>query len=283
MIKVIRSGFFTTIQDSGRFDLRHKGVPISGAMDLYSAAIANSMLDNHKKYAVMEITMTGPKLQFSVATYFCISGAEMSPSLNTKPINNYEVLKANKGDILSFGKLTSGFRTYLAVKDGFNTEIKLGSRSFFKPITPLNCVIDGMEIDISECKSYTPKILEMKSESLHHFDEISAYPGPEYDLLNTNAIKSLFSKKFTIAKENNRMAYQFVEPLMEHKHKMLTSATLPGTVQLTPAGKLIILMSDGQTTGGYPRILQLSKRAIAILAQKRSGDTIAFKKHPYSL
>ena len=79
-----------------------------------------------------------------------------------------------------------------------------------------------------------------------------------------------------MAKENNRMAYQLEEHLCPNTHSMLTSATLPGTVQLTPAGKLIILMMDGQTTGGYPRILQLSERSINLLAQKKYGDKIEF-------
>ena len=39
---------------------------------------------------------------------------------------------------------------------------------------------------------------------------------------------------------------------------MLPLATLPGTTKLTPADELIILMKDEQTTGGYPRLLQLS-------------------------
>ena len=73
------------------------------------------------------------------------------------------------------------------------------------------------------------------------------------------------------------MAYQLNELIEGNKVSMLTSATLPGTIQLTPAGKLIILMKDGQTTGGYPRILQLSDMAMSILAQKRSGDHISFK------
>ena len=73
------------------------------------------------------------------------------------------------------------------------------------------------------------------------------------------------------------MAYQLTELISGHSHSMLTSGTLPGTVQLTPAGRLIILMKDGQTTGGYPRILQLSEAAICVLAQKKLGDALSFK------
>jgi allophanate hydrolase subunit 2 len=52
---------------------------------------------------------------------------------------------------------------------------------------------------------------------------------------------------------------------------------MPGTIQLTPGGQLIILMRDCQTTGGYPRILQLSEKSINVLAQKRLGEFVQFE------
>ena len=52
---------------------------------------------------------------------------------------------------------------------------------------------------------------------------------------------------------------------------------MPGTVQLTPSGKCIILLQDCQVTGGYSRILQLSETAIARISQKISGDKIQFR------
>jgi allophanate hydrolase subunit 2 len=48
-------------------------------------------------------------------------------------------------------------------------------------------------------------------------------------------------------------------------------------VQLTPGGKIIILMRDAGVTGGYPRILQLSEDAQSRLAQKKVGDPIRFQ------
>ena len=64
MIKVIKSGFYTTIQDLGRFGYQDFGVPVSGVMDEYSAQFANALLNNDKNDAVLEITMNGPTLQF---------------------------------------------------------------------------------------------------------------------------------------------------------------------------------------------------------------------------
>lgn len=276
MIKVIHPGFFTTIQDMGRFGYRDKGVPVCGCMDNYSASMANSLLENHEMDAVMEITMTGPKLEFHTASFFSITGAEMSPALNSEPINSYEVHKANEGDILSFGRLINGFRSYLAVKGGFLTESKLKSRSFYKPITDRNRIKEHMEIPIAGYSDYSPKISHIIPEASHKEHELNVYKGPEYNILTDDQLRLLFANKFTIAKENNRMAYQLEELIGVQSHRMLTSATLPGTVQLTPAGKLIILMRDGQTTGGYPRILQMATKSIAILSQKKFGDEVSF-------
>jgi len=116
----------------------------------------------------------------------------------------------------------------------------------------------------------------MKLDSVLDDRELEVFRGPEFDQLTDRQLGKLFSNKFSIAKENNRMAYQLNEVIEGSTGSMLTSATLPGTVQLTPSGKLIVLMKDGQTTGGYPRILQLTDHSISILAQKRSGDPIHF-------
>ena len=109
---------------------------------------------------------------------------------------------------------------------------------------------------------------------------IEVYTGPEYNLLNALP-KEQFSKTlFTISKENSRMGYRLQEHIENDLGSLLTSAVLPGTVQLTPSGKLIILMRDCQITGGYPRILQLTESSINNLAQKTTGDTFTFKIVP---
>jgi allophanate hydrolase subunit 2 len=91
----------------------------------------------------------------------------------------------------------------------------------------------------------------------------------------------LFKQEFTISKDNNRMAYQLDEIITNELGDIITSLVLPGTVQLTPSGKLIVLMRDCQTTGGYPRILQLSDNSIDTLAQKMTGQKITLQLLEY--
>ncbi|MGB5435676.1 MAG: biotin-dependent carboxyltransferase family protein [Maribacter sp.] len=277
MLKVLKSGFYTTIQDEGRFGYRDKGVPVSGAMDVTDVRTANRLLENDDNAAVLEITMTGPTLQFEEDTFIVLGGAEMSATLNNTPISNYNVIHIKAGDILSYGRLLKGFRGYLAIKGGLKTTEVLGSRSQYYPITKRGSLKDNQELDYDAFSTFVPKISELKAISLLDEVVLEVSKGPEFDLLNDAQLESLFVKEFSVAKENNRMGYQFNEKIKGHERSMLTSATLPGTVQLTPSGKLIVLMKDGQTTGGYPRIVQLNDKAISILAQKRSGDTVSFK------
>jgi allophanate hydrolase subunit 2 len=109
MLKVLKSGFYTSVQDLGRFHYRNKGVPVSGVMDELSVFKANALLENEITDAVLEITMTGPTLFFQEETYIVLSGAEMSATLNNLPIVNYKVYQIDIGDILSYGKLEAGF------------------------------------------------------------------------------------------------------------------------------------------------------------------------------
>lgn len=277
MLKVLKSGFYTTLQDEGRFEYRHIGVPVSGVMDISVVGNANRLLENNINAAVLEITMTGPTVQFEANTFIVLGGAEMSATLNNKPIQNYKVYKVQAGDILSYGRLIQGFRGYLAIKDGFKSKSILGSQSQYFPITPSGCLKDLEQLNYEEVNSFDLKISTLKIETNLETTVLDVFKGPEYGLLEDGHMEKLFFQEFSVAKEYSRMGYQFEEKIKGHKSSMLTSATLPGTVQLTPSGILIVLMKDGQTTGGYPRILQLSDNSISVLAQKKFGDKISFK------
>ncbi|TBN06366.1 biotin-dependent carboxyltransferase [Hyunsoonleella flava] len=279
MIKVLNAGFYSCIQDFGRIGYQHYGVPVSGVMDKRAASVANALVGNEKRAAVMEITMSGPKLKFENNTTIAITGAIMNPSVNGKPITNNKCLSIKQGDVLSFGRLESGFRCYLAVSGGFQTQEVLGSRSMYKTITPFQSIEKQGVLKIN----FGIRVNEQRFSGLRVDDtyfessDIEVLPGPEFTFLSEVQKEKLFTSKFTISKENNRMGYQLNETVANDLKQILTSPVIPGTVQLTPSGKLIILMRDCQTTGGYPRVLQLTDSGINTLAQKYTGKTINFR------
>lgn len=279
MIKVLRQGFYTTVQDLGRFGFRNQGIPTSGGMDLISANLANSLLGNSMSNAFLEMTLNGPKLLFSVNTCIAITGANMSPKINDEPIDNNKQYAILKGDILSFGELINGTRCYLAVKRGIDSEIVLKSRSQFHNITTNNKLIKNDLLKIYATSNEIKTLLSKDQNKQPFFktDVIEVLPGPEFKLFTKNEMDKILNQKFTISNENNRMGYQMDEKIVSHNISITTSPVIPGTVQLLPSGKIVILMKDAQTTGGYPRIFQLTSYSIAVLAQKQAKDTIHLK------
>jgi biotin-dependent carboxylase-like uncharacterized protein len=269
----------SSIQDLGRKGFRSYGVPISGAMDKYSAILANKLLNNKEGLPVMEITIVGPKILFEDHTLIVVTGADMSPMLNDEPIQLNFVYGIKTSDVLSFGKLQFGARAYLGIKGGFLTENKLKSYSYYKGLTNNNIIKKGNRLQIANYNAdleITSSKIKVKSS---HFnaDKLEVTKGPEFNRLSKKQRELLFSRKFIIDDLNNRMGYQLKNKFSSlKKNEIITSTTIPGTVQLTPSGKLIIMMRDCPTTGGYPRILQLTDIAINQLAQKKSGEYFKF-------
>lgn len=278
MIKVLKAGMLTSIQDLGRMGYRNYGVPVSGVMDLQSALLSNTILRNDKSDAVMEITLQGPKLQFETKSKIAITGADLSPTLNGDQVLMNSSVRVEKDDVLQFGKRRSGARSYLAISGGFQTEVKLKSRSQYQGLTAKNRIEEGDEIAFHS--SFQADTLQefsvFKSSIDFQNDTLDVLAGPEFELLNGHQKTTLFNLGFTIG-FNNRMGYQLDEPIANKLTPILSSAVLPGTIQLTPSGKLIVLMRDGQTTGGYPRILQLTFSSIDHLAHKIQHEVVKFQ------
>jgi biotin-dependent carboxylase-like uncharacterized protein len=283
LIKVLHPGFYSTIQDLGRYEFQHLGVPISGAMDYNAATMANAIVGNEKNCAIMEITMLGPKLEFHCSTVISVVGGDFSPKLNGIDIYNNSAINISKGDLLTFGNTKNGFRAYLSVLGGFQSEVVLKSRSMYHGITEGSSLKKNSLIKIKSTSHSKSKHSSVRvAEDYILKNNIEVFKGPEFEKLNKTQINKIFSSTFSISKENNRMAYQINEKIDNNLKDILTSLVLPGTVQLTPSGKMIVLMRDCQTTGGYPRILQLSESSINSLAQKKVGDVIKFKLLDYN-
>ncbi|GEQ86181.1 KipI antagonist [Patiriisocius marinistellae] len=277
MIKLLTSGLFTTIQDRGRFGYRNQGIPVSGAMDMASATLANTVLNNVENEAVMEITMLGPTLFFEVDTFICITGAIFNPILNGVEVPMFKRVHVKNNSTLKIGAAQQGMRGYIAVKGGFDVEKILGSYSQYKGVTNLYQLKKGDELSLKQPKVEGFQISEdniIKKLSSEIYLEVTK--GPEFDMLTTQEQEILLNFKGVINPQSNRMAYLLGNILNINPPDIITSAVQPGTVQVTPSGTCIVLMRDAQTTGGYARVLQLTSKAIDVLSQKQPMERITF-------
>ncbi|MBK77624.1 MAG: allophanate hydrolase [Flavobacteriaceae bacterium] len=277
MIKILEPGLYSSIQDKGRDNFQKYGVPISGCMDVKSSNFANFLLNNPENAALIEATQFGPKILFNVPTYISITGADMNPSINNKKVLMNKAINIHKGDVLNLGNSKNGLRSYIAVKDGIKSDLMLGSRSFYHGISPKFKLEKGDEYLITSIYKKLNTLSKINLKANYKNKSLSVFKGPEFKYLSENEKNFLLKNYFRISNENNRMAYKLKEKLKNKLKSIITSPVLPGTIQLTPGGEIIILMKDSQVTGGYPRIFQLKEESINLIAQKKVNDVIKFK------
>ena len=274
MLKVIEPGLYSSIQDNGRFGYRNIGVPHSGFMDQECANIANYILGNNETDSLIEITLKGPTLLFNDNYTISITGGDFNAILNNEKINMYNPVEVKLGDMLKFSHTKNGARCYLAVSGGIDIKKLLGSRSLYKSITESYCLRKGDEIKVLN-KSNKKKLNESKL-TFNIDNYIYAFKGPEFSMLDQKSLNKLFKNEFEIG-VNNRMAYNLEDKIQTGIKSIISSPVLPGTIQLTPSGNIIILHRDCQTTGGYSRILQLDEKSLNNLSRFKLGEKIKFK------
>ena len=114
MIKVIEAGFYTTIQDQGRFGFRHLGVPISGPMDGKAFKLANALLPLKDEQMVLECTLTGPTLEINVPLRFVVTGATVPIDLDGQYVGDTIAI------VVALNVITMGLGYGLAKAFGLN-------------------------------------------------------------------------------------------------------------------------------------------------------------------
>ncbi len=278
MIEVIAPGFYTSIQDQGRKGNRHLGIPVSGAMDQKAFKLAHFLLGNPSDTSIIECTLIGPILLFRESCSIVLTGAKMEVWLNDTPIKNNIPINIKPGDTLKLRRVLKGLRTYIKINQVLILPNILGSTSFYKPLTKDSVLKKGTYLFWMK-----NGIINKQANSRIRFDEsyitdsnIYVKKGPEFNVLKEDQKKKLFKESFVVSNQN-RMGYRLATPFIIKTPSMLSAAVQPGTVQITPSGILLIAGFDGQVTGGYPRILQLSDEGMHVLFQKKEADDVFFK------
>lgn len=287
LLRVIKPGLFTTVQDLGRRGFQKYGVPVSGAMDAFSITAANLLVSNNPSDACLEITLLGPELEVLNDTQIAITGADLSPTLNGQSVPMWQTLNASKGDVISFGSIRAGCRAYLSVIGGINVPIVLGSRSTF-----FRGGMGGFEgrqlktgdvIEAFQPASLLEAKLSMPEELIPQYNKeltVNVVLGPQADVFTDKGVKTFLSTAYMVTTQADRMGYRLEGPVIEHKGApdIISDAIPLGAVQVPGNGMPIIMMVDAQTTGGYPKIAVVTTPSLSRLGQARPHDMVRFSR-----
>lgn len=284
-IRVLKAGMLTTVQDLGRTGYQSQGFSVAGVMDVRSFKIANLLLDNPENEAVLEFTLIGPTLQFTSETIIAITGGDFTPTINGEPVPMYEAVYVNRGDILKFGSARTGSRGYIAFSSYLDIPVVMGSRC-----TNLKSKIGGFKgrklkdedyIGFRMKRRYLPYFLSRKLRADDFSTEsetLRVVLGPQDEMFSKQGIDTFLSQEYTVTSDFDRMGCRLEGPFIAAKNTtdMISDGIAYGSVQVPSHGKPIILLSDRQTTGGYPKIATVASVDIPKLVQRKTDHKIRF-------
>ncbi len=285
-LEIVEPGFFTTVQDLGRFGFRSFGVSACGAMDTLALRAANLLISNEANAAGLEITLTGPRLRAREKCLVAVTGARFELHVNEQPAPMDTALFLRAGATLEFGARESGARAYLALQGGVDVPVILNSRSADVPGGFGG--LEGRALragDVISPRSATVEV-ERAGASLplaftRYFEQgapLRVMWGPHHEYFDDSARATFLRCSFTVHELSARMALRLRgERLSRDAKELLSCGMTRGAIQVPPDGQPIVLMADHQTTGGYPVIATVIDADLPRLGQQVAGDVISFQ------
>lgn len=300
MIKVIRSGLYTTIQDfPGRLGYWNVGIPPSGPMDSLSFRIGNRLVGNSDGEAGLEMTILGPKLEFECDAVVAFTGAKFKGTINGEAVPWWQSVFVKKGSVLDFGSLEGlGCRAFMAIRGGIDVPVYLGSRSTF----PKGNLGGHLESPLL-AKGSQIKLLEHTFEDYHEHRldlqnipkfssawEIGTLLGPHTapDFFTEATVEMFFDTDWLVHHNSSRLGYRLEGPTPEfarkdggeggsHPSNLIDYPYAIGTVNFS--GNLpVILTVDGPSLGGFISLATIPTSELWKVGQAKPGNTIRFKK-----
>lgn len=280
MITVLHAPPFATVQDLGRTGYRDIGVPLSGVADRESALAINALLGNAANAAMIEWAVAGGALRFDSHTEIALGGADAECVIGAQHVSRWTRIQVAPGDVLEVRRIVSGRFLLVAARGGIDVPIVLGSRS-----TLLSAGFGGFEgrrlrngDQLRIGAAFAPtraENVEVQGASNAPFHVIA---GPQAFLFDDAAWSQLLDTEFTVSRASDRAGYRLEGAVISHRG----SASLPsepacvGAIQVPHGGAPIVIMNDGPTVGGYPKIAVLRRSSISRFAQLAPGDRARF-------
>lgn len=280
---------FATIQDGGRPGYRAEGVPPCGAMDPISLARANALVGNPGTAAAIEWALAGGIVQFSTRALVAVGGAEIELARNGAVLATNVAVEFAPGDQLAIGRLVRGSYAYVAVRGGIDVPTVLGSRSTYIPAAFGG--LDGRRLRAGDVLAIGAAGRRKgrpgppSGKSLNDSQEmrpIRAIEGPDTSALAGEFAERFWASEFTLSPTSNRTGYRLAREAHADPDlpdiRGISEPACVGAIQVPDGASAIVLMPDGPTVGGYPKIGVVASVDIAELAQRMPGDGIRFER-----
>ncbi|MCB1909762.1 MAG: biotin-dependent carboxyltransferase family protein [Rhodocyclaceae bacterium] len=286
-VRVLAAGAMTSIQDLGRHGWRHLGVPASGVLDPEAMQIANRLVGNAVDAPVLEtfdgglhLRVEGGPIRLALAGSIT---AERRGAGGTAPVAPWRSHLLAEGDELRLLACTGARRCAIVAIAGIHVADHLGSAS-----TYVRAGLGGLCGRNLEVGDLVPASAADRRQGERRLarppedgnDPIRIVAGPQDDHFTAAALARLTTEAYRVGIEADRMGLRLAGPALEHRdaasREIVSDATVPGSIQVPGNGQPIVLLADGQTAGGYPKIATVISADLAAIGTLRPGSTVRF-------
>lgn len=276
-LQILSANPGASVQDLGRPGWKRFGLPPGGAMDGDSFRMANLLVGNSPHAPAVEFLMGNLHLRALRPVLLAVTGARLDMS---HP--QWRSFSLEAGEDFLVRRCHAGLWAYLAIAGGFDAPLYFGSASVNARALLGSLLQPGLSLSTGDTASH-PSVASrfLPANDLPRFAETSLFPvwkGPEWELLSPSAREAFCSTIWRVSPHSDRSGYRLEgSSLLDGSAQILSAPLSVGVVQLPPAGQPIVIMRDGPTVGGYPRLAILDPSVISRFSQSAPGSGVRFR------
>lgn len=265
VLRVLAPGLMTTVQDRGRTGYQAFGIPVSGALDAENLVLANALAGNDPATAALEIRLVGPTMKVdSESVVLALSGTAGCIEIlepERRSVASHRSVTLVRGQVFRIAEVSDTACCYLAVGGGIDVPAVYRSRSTYLPggFGGFNgrALLEGDALRLlHERMEKAPERVMTRMLPGSDSRRIRVVSGPQADDFTVAGRERFFSGPYRVTHKVNRMGVWLEGPTLEHKRgfDIPSDGIVRGAIQVPGDGQPVVLLSDCQTTGGYPKI-----------------------------
>jgi biotin-dependent carboxylase-like uncharacterized protein len=275
-----------SVTDLGRTRGPAVGLPVNGALDQYSARVANIIVANAQDAPLIEITASDLEFTPAADILLAVTGAPMTLSVDGIVQRMWQPVSVQAGQVVTVESMTAGLRTYVAVHGGFDVPMLLGS-CCPDPVVEFGTTLrTGDELTLR--RSIEPVINPRFDLTLFNLDvlipffggtvTIDVTDGPDVEQF-AGTVDRLFQDPFLATEKSNHIGLRFSGALPERRcsGEVISRGVPVGAVEVPPGDELLVLHRGRGVTAGYPVLAVVTPIALDALAQVRPGQQVRFR------
>ncbi len=291
MLIVIEASPLTTIQDLGRAGWARYGVPRCGAMDEFALRAANRLVGNSDGAAGLEVGLGDLSLEATEDCVIAATGMGYDLFVGGRRLPLWMCVRVRRGQTVELRKCRGGCWAYLGVSGGIECPVVLGARATYtrgnfgglegRSLRGGDTLPIGVP-SISLSVLAGREIAEASRPVYSSLATVEVILGPQQDYFASEIVDIFVSSEYQILATSDRMGYRLeaLRPELPRQGALgpATSADIVsdgmvmGSVQVPANGQPIVMMADGPTTGGYPKIATVISADLPLVAQCAPGE-----------